>query len=430
MSPRVVRLIAAAVALVALHARAAQAQSPFDYFNRDDFSSEVLYATGEVGVGARAMGLGGNYVAIADDATALYWNPAGLAQLVRVEMALGVHTMWRESTHTMFGVEATADANDSGLDHLVFAYPFPTYRGSLVIAGGVLRARSNELETVRLDQRADVTTRFDDSFLRAQTGGLWRWSGGFGVDLTRNLSFGTSFSYWEGGLEDDQLRTIDETGLPLFTDRLQTDSDVDGFSFDLGLLAYAGKRGRLGITVRSPVWLSIEGTGLFTHEEVGNDFSEALFVDDDPRLPWSAVAGGSIGGGILLVTGEVRYTAWEEISGVPRSNREDVPGADPDYTGTVGGGAGVELALPGTPLRFRGGYSFDPQPYTLHLGNPSRLDLDRQRLTAGAGLLLAGSFALDAAYTWTTWTRYDTEFDAVGEKRDERTVYLAGAYRF
>jgi hypothetical protein len=35
----------------------------------------------EVEVGARAMGMGGAFVAVADDATALHWNPAGLSVL-------------------------------------------------------------------------------------------------------------------------------------------------------------------------------------------------------------------------------------------------------------------------------------------------------------------------------------------------------------
>ena len=34
-----------------------------------------------VGVGARALGMGGTYVAVAQDGIAAYWNPAGLAQL-------------------------------------------------------------------------------------------------------------------------------------------------------------------------------------------------------------------------------------------------------------------------------------------------------------------------------------------------------------
>jgi hypothetical protein len=39
-----------------------------------------------IGVGARALGMGGSFVAIADDASAAYWNPAGLAGLGRAEL--------------------------------------------------------------------------------------------------------------------------------------------------------------------------------------------------------------------------------------------------------------------------------------------------------------------------------------------------------
>ncbi|KPJ53900.1 hypothetical protein AMJ39_02595 [candidate division TA06 bacterium DG_24] len=40
-----------------------------------------------LGVGGRALGLGGAYVSMADDVTASYWNPAGLALLDRREMS-------------------------------------------------------------------------------------------------------------------------------------------------------------------------------------------------------------------------------------------------------------------------------------------------------------------------------------------------------
>ncbi|MEW6618480.1 MAG: PorV/PorQ family protein [bacterium] len=39
-----------------------------------------------IGVGARALGMGGAYVAVCDDASATYWNPAGLVQLSQREM--------------------------------------------------------------------------------------------------------------------------------------------------------------------------------------------------------------------------------------------------------------------------------------------------------------------------------------------------------
>ena len=46
-----------------------------------------------IGVGARAMGMGGGFVAVSDDATALYWNIAGIAQLEKNQFILE-HTEW------------------------------------------------------------------------------------------------------------------------------------------------------------------------------------------------------------------------------------------------------------------------------------------------------------------------------------------------
>ncbi len=47
----------------------------------------------EVEVGARAAALGGAYVGLADEITAMYWNPGGLALLQRNE-ACFIHTQW------------------------------------------------------------------------------------------------------------------------------------------------------------------------------------------------------------------------------------------------------------------------------------------------------------------------------------------------
>ncbi len=47
----------------------------------------------KIGVGSRAVGMGGAFVAVANDATALYWNPAGLSRLVNNEAIL-MHSEW------------------------------------------------------------------------------------------------------------------------------------------------------------------------------------------------------------------------------------------------------------------------------------------------------------------------------------------------
>jgi hypothetical protein len=67
------------------------------------FVSSPVYAVSKVGstaapflniaVGARAVGMGGAFTAMADDATALFWNPAGIAGVDKFQASL-VHTDW------------------------------------------------------------------------------------------------------------------------------------------------------------------------------------------------------------------------------------------------------------------------------------------------------------------------------------------------
>ncbi|MFA4906625.1 MAG: PorV/PorQ family protein, partial [Candidatus Margulisiibacteriota bacterium] len=54
-----------------------------------------------VGIGARASGMGDAFVGIADDASAIYWNPGGLSQLKRPE-AMGMYTIWLADTSYQF----------------------------------------------------------------------------------------------------------------------------------------------------------------------------------------------------------------------------------------------------------------------------------------------------------------------------------------
>ena len=37
----------------------------------------------EIGAGARSLAMGGAYVSLANDVSALYWNPAGIVSVVR-----------------------------------------------------------------------------------------------------------------------------------------------------------------------------------------------------------------------------------------------------------------------------------------------------------------------------------------------------------
>lgn len=80
-------------ALLVLASRAAWAAETASFLN--------------IGVGARALGMGGAYTALGDDANALYWNPAGLSKLEKREFTAS-HAELFESTR---------------LDFLAYAHP-------------------------------------------------------------------------------------------------------------------------------------------------------------------------------------------------------------------------------------------------------------------------------------------------------------------
>jgi len=50
--------------------------------------AEIRYSGAflELGIGARAMGMGGAFVSVADDGSSFYWNPAGTSLLIRPEL--------------------------------------------------------------------------------------------------------------------------------------------------------------------------------------------------------------------------------------------------------------------------------------------------------------------------------------------------------
>jgi hypothetical protein len=57
-----------------------------------EWQSARIFRNIGIGFGARAMSMGGAFIAIADDITASSYNPAGLAQLIRPEFSFGVNS--------------------------------------------------------------------------------------------------------------------------------------------------------------------------------------------------------------------------------------------------------------------------------------------------------------------------------------------------
>lgn len=58
----------------------------------------------KIGVGARAMGMGETFVAVANDASTLYWNPAGLTNLKTISLSLSHSAWFADISHDFVGL--------------------------------------------------------------------------------------------------------------------------------------------------------------------------------------------------------------------------------------------------------------------------------------------------------------------------------------
>lgn len=66
----------------------------------------------KIGIGGRASGMGEAFSAVVDDATATYWNPAGLMQLNQQQLFL-IHNEWLEDVRSEFVTFALPTKNYS-----------------------------------------------------------------------------------------------------------------------------------------------------------------------------------------------------------------------------------------------------------------------------------------------------------------------------
>jgi hypothetical protein len=123
------RRAAAALALLLAASGVAHAQASLGGQRAGTSSATFL----RIGVGARAVGMGETFVAVANDPSAIYWNPAGLASLQRREVALS-------------GTRWPADVD---YEHVTLILPSRRLGGSLAVQLGVLSTQIEETTELR-----------------------------------------------------------------------------------------------------------------------------------------------------------------------------------------------------------------------------------------------------------------------------------------
>lgn len=130
----------------------------------------------KIGVGARAAAMGDAYVAIADDATAVYWNPAGIARLSGQSISIN-HTAW--PAEILF-------------DQAAYVFNVKWIPGMI---GVNVRALTMSRDKVRTTYLPDGTGETFDA-------GEWAYGLTYARSLTDKFSAGLSVNYIQTGLDD------------------------------------------------------------------------------------------------------------------------------------------------------------------------------------------------------------------------------------
>src|SRR5216684_1785764 len=117
--------LAGVMTLVALSV--ASAQFPEDALRLSYFN---------LSLGARSLGMGTAYTAVADDYSAISINPAGIGQLHMNEVSLGLSHDAFGNTSTFYGNSVSLNNSATNINSAGLVYAVPATRGGLSIALG------------------------------------------------------------------------------------------------------------------------------------------------------------------------------------------------------------------------------------------------------------------------------------------------------
>jgi len=223
-----------------------------------------------VGSGARALGMGGAFIGVADDATAASWNPAGLIQLEKPELSIVgeyFHRSDKFSSDQHPEIDNTSDVDDFNLNYFSATYPFHFYRNMVVSI--------NYQRLYDFKRSFDYLFNFSDAGLDVmqdksfdQDGFLGALGFAASIEILPNLSFGATLNIWTDQLLWDNgwdakfseraVGTL--AGVPVTIDtKIKDDySEFRGINANFGLLWHINQYFTLGGVVKTPFKASLK----------------------------------------------------------------------------------------------------------------------------------------------------------------------------
>jgi long-chain fatty acid transport protein len=349
------------------------------------------------GTGAKSDAMGGAFVGLANDFSAAYWNPAGLAQMTKASFSLYGADIMPKGTYALsaFGIDARSHAKEGYfIPGLGYFQPV----GDRVVVGIYVYAPSG------------AGADWDGADLAALSGGkTFKWRSMLGiftaspsiaVKVTDQILLGATVDVSYGFLNMDQPFALGQ-----YSEKLKGWA-VGG---TIGLLVKPVKQFSFGVTYKLPFTAKLKG-------DVTIPFATALPGVTTTTEPGTRSATWPmwLAGGIaikptdkLTITADAQWTNWKKLQTIPISFDSAT------WEGYFGAGGPYDqvydmLWKDTTQLRFgaeymvtnafalRAGYYFDPNPGPVETQNILLPEFKYNWFTAGFGYQ-SGSVAIDAA---------------------------------
>lgn len=378
-----------------------------------------------VGSGARAIGMGGAFIAVADDATAASWNPGGLTQLERPELSvvgtyLSAHQDVDTSNNELFF--DNKDISRSDLNFASVVYPFRVFRKNLVIALGYQRVydfhyneehnhitKSVVLPGVFINQKVDFESK----------GGISALTPAIALQVMPRLSIGVAVNFYTDEYFDDVAWKQKST--EKFSITIPGAKDID-----LGTRVIKRKfKNFQAINVVSgmlwDVWERDDRRltlGAVYHSPYAADVDSVTESTEDPLFPnkeqYEIDFPMSFGAGLsfryndtLSFSMDVTWTDWSEYEQEDEYGNKTRPfggvSTDRDIDDTYAVRLGGEYLIFGQKMIIpvRSGLFYDPRP---SLDDPA----DVYGFSVGSGMTFK-RFSIDAAYQFRWVNNVDGE---------------------
>jgi len=344
--------------------------------------------------GAKPMGMGGAFTAIANDASAIYWNGAGLTQLTGTQIMLGTALI---TPNTSFrGV--TPQITEYKMEKQTFfpSHFFASYRANEKIVIGLGFTTPFGLGTKWDENWVGRYLAIETELQTFTLMPTWAFS------LTDNFSISAGFSYSFANV----LITRKNSQAPFVGDAFITlnGDDTEGFGYQFGLMYKPSKNVSIGASFHSEVEYRFKGTAdskgsqqLIDAKRIPNN------ADIEAKLttPMNVAVGLAIDPiSQLTLSLDYQFVGWSSYD-VLAVNFDDPAYTDlaspRDYEDTYIGRFGLEYRL-SPALSLLGGIYYDHSPVSAAKVNPSLPDANRLGFSGGFDFKVSPKLGVAASY--------------------------------